>query len=489
MLNSPTPSLRAKVPRATLVQEITSEQKPSILPEDLADWTQDLEARLDRVQQHPEQGLGFIEEQVRQCTLELQRKVVERAMQAKADAVDECCSCCQTPLLERKRRVPKTIRSYCGPVRLFRTHGWCRKCEQWVFPADAALGLFADSTASPLVQEMCALLVSKMPCEQAEPVASRVAGIHLSRCTMAREAQRQGERAIQMRQEQTRAPWAGPPPSALAVAGLDQPPKPFTLVIEIDAWNIRERDDWGKTQAKLKRGEKIERWHWVYTATCFRLEQRVRKGKRRAVIIDRSYVATRYGIEPMMKQLHREAMRRGLTQAQQVLVIADGAVWIWNAAEDRYSEAVQRLDLFHANAYLWAVANQIHGANTPAARQWVKPLLKQIKTDQVAQVIHTLEELKPTLSAASAKVTDTTIDYYRSNEKRMKYVAGKKRGEPVGSGAIESTCRQMQCRMKRCGQFWSIQGDEPLLCLEVFWRNDHWELLFPHLSITSLSNN
>jgi hypothetical protein len=36
------------------------------------------------------------------------------------------------------------------------------------------------------------------------------------------------------------------------------------MVIEIDAWNIRERDDWGKTQAKLKRGEKIERWHWVY---------------------------------------------------------------------------------------------------------------------------------------------------------------------------------------------------------------------------------
>jgi hypothetical protein len=489
MLNSPTPSRRSKVPRAALVQEITAEQKPSILPEDLADWTQDLEVRLDRVQQHPEQGLGFIEEQVRQCTLELQRKVVERAMQAKADAVDECCSCCQTPLIERKRRVPKTIHSYCGPVRLFRTHGWCRKCEQWVFPADAALGLFDDSTASPLVQEMCALLVSKMPCEQAEPVASRVAGIHLSRCTMAREAQRQGGRAIQMREEQTTAPLAVTLPSALAVAGLDQPPKLFTMVIQIDAWNIRERDDWGKTQAKLKRGEKIERWHWVYTATCFRLEQRVRKGKRRAVIIDRSYVATRQGIEPMMKQLHREAMRRGLAKAKQVLVIADGAVWIWNAAEDRYSEAVQRLDLFHANAYVWAVANQIHGANTPAARQWVKPLLKQIKTDQVTRVIHTLEQLKPTLSAASAKVTDTTIDYYRSNEKRMKYVAGKKRGEPVGSGAIESTCRQMQCRMKRCGQFWSTQGDEPLLCLEVFWRNDHWELLFPHLSITSLSNN
>jgi hypothetical protein len=490
MLNSPIASPVTNASRLPgLVQEITLSLKASISPGDLADWTQDLESRLERVQQHPEQGLGFIEEQVRQCTLGLQRKVVERAMQAKADAVDECCSCCQTPLIEKKRRVPKTIHSYCGPVRLLRTHGWCRKCEQWVFPADTALGLFDNSTASPLVQEMCALLVSKMPCEQAEPVASRVAGIQLSRSTMAREAQRQGERAIQMREKQSTVPSVSQPPTALAAAGLDQPPKPFTMVIEIDAWNIRERDDWGKTQAKLKRGEKIERWHWVYTATCFRLEQRVRKGKRRAVITERSYVATRQGIEPMMKQLHHEAMARGLAQANQVLVIADGAVWIWKAAADRYSEAVQRLDLFHANAYLWAVANQIHGANTPAARHWVKPLLKQLKSDKVAQVIRTLEELKPTLNLASAKVTGTTIDYYRSNEKRMKYVAGKKRGEPVGSGAIESTCRQMQCRMKRCGQFWTIQGDEALLCLEIFWRNDHWELLFPHLSITSRSNN
>ena len=75
-----------------------------------------------------------------------------------------------------------------------------------MFPADTALGLFDNSTASPLVQEMCALLVSKMPCEQAEPVASRVAGIELSRSTMAREAQRQGERAIQMREKQSSAP-------------------------------------------------------------------------------------------------------------------------------------------------------------------------------------------------------------------------------------------------------------------------------------------
>lgn len=71
----------------------------------------------------------------------------------------------------------------------------------------------------------------------------------------------------------------------------------------------------------------------------------------------------------------------------------------------------------------------------------------------------------------------------------MKYKDGRKRHEPVGSGAIESTCRQLQCRFKRCGQFWSTCGDEALLCLEMFWRNDRWKLLFPHAKLTALANN
>ena len=50
------------------------------------------------------------------------------------------------------------------------------------------------------------------------------------------------------------------------------------------------------------------------------------------------------GVEPMMKELHAEALRRGLAIAEWVLVVADGAVWIWNAVEDRFPEAVQRLD-------------------------------------------------------------------------------------------------------------------------------------------------
>jgi hypothetical protein len=443
-----------------LVDEILASQEDRLLKQDIACWQADLQRRLAQLEQHPEQGLGFIEEHIRQASLELQRLLVQKAMQDKANRVEENCPDCGARLTDKKRRVPRWIDAYCGKVKLVRTHGWCPHCERWHFPADRALGLRQDSTASPLVQEMCALLISKMPAEQAEAICLRVTGRRLSRSTLAREAQRQGDQALAVRRQLVEAPvWV--PPASRLTAVPDQLAEPFTLVIQIDAWNVRERDHWGQTQKRRRQNLEIERWHWVYTATCFRLSHRCKKGrfknKLRAIITERSYVATRGGVEALMQQLYYEARARGLARAQRVLVIADGAVWIWNLFEDRFKDAVQRLDLYHANTYLWAVGNELHGKGSPEARQWVKPLLKQIRNDQVAKVITQLEELKPRLAEAAAKVAVQAIEYYQNNQKRMKYREGRKRKEPVGSGAIESTCRQLQCRMKRCGQFWSTR--------------------------------
>ncbi len=477
-----------------LVDEILAQAESQLLEQDLAHWREDLRQRLAQVQQHPEQGLGFIEEPIRQSTLRLQCLLVQQAMQEKANAVEEQCPDCHHELCHKKRHVCRWIDAYCGKVKLVRTHGWCPHCEQWVFPADRRLGLRPDSTASPLVQEMCALLVSKMPAEQAEALSLRVTGRGLSRSTLAREAQRQGEGVLDLRQKLVQAPgWIAPATQAKPAAGADQPVEPFTLVLQIDAWNIRERDHWGQTQSRRRQNLDLDRWHWVYTATCFRLDHRLTQGrfnhKLRALITERSYVATRGGLDALREQLYYEARVRGLAQAQRVLVIADGAVWIWNLAQDRFKDAIQRLDLYHANSYLWAVANELHGKGTRQARQWVKPLLQQLRQDQVAQVITQLEALQPRLAQAAAKANAKAMEYYQSNQQRMKYKEGRQRKEPVGSGAIESTCRQLQCRMKRCGQFWSTRGDEALLCLEMFWRNERWEMLFPHAKLTAVVNN
>src|SRR5438067_12519489 len=106
---------------------------------------------------------------------------------------------------------------------------------------------------------------------------------------------------------------------------------------------------------------------------------------------------------------------------------------------------------------------------------------------KVAKVIAQLDELKPALSSAAAKAATEAIEYYQNNQKRMKYVGGKRRGEPLASGTIESSCRQMPCRLRHCAQLWSTQGDEALICLDVSSPNERWDLLFPNVILpTSL---
>ncbi len=93
----------------------------------------------------------------------------------------------------------------------------------------------------------------------------------------------------------------------------------------------------------------------------------------------------RGGIDALGDQLWAEASRHGLGRAADVLIVADGAAWIWNLADDRFPQARQRLDAYHAKQHLWAVADALHGAGTPAARAWVTPLLELPTLDPARQ--------------------------------------------------------------------------------------------------------
>lgn len=472
-------------------------------PAEVQAWITDLERRLLTIAHHPEHTLGEIEEQLARSAREPLRLLAERAAQVKINATPCHCRKCQTALTHQKL-LARTVHSRFGDLRLWRPYGWCQRCQAWQFPADHALGLARNAPASPYLQEISALLVSKMPPEQAVAVAERL-GLVLPRSTLDREAHRQGLKAQDLRTEAVAQldSWEGL--QTLARHAEEPSPQPFTLVIEIDAWNIRERDAWGQTQTLRAQGQPPSRWHWVYMATVFRLDHRAQTAGQRAVITQRGYVATRLGLEALVPQLHHEAIRRGLGQAQHVLVIADGALWIWNLVQDRFPTAAQQLDLYHADEHLWAVAHELHGRDTPEARAWVAPLLQQIRSDQTPAVIASLAELKPRLLQAQQEKLQTQIEYFQNNAHRMRYRqilearAACDQGtataeqvllanQPLGSGAIESTCRQYQCRFKRTGQFWTTAGDEALLCLETLWRNGRWHHLFPHAQPATANN-
>jgi len=191
---------------------------------------------------------------------------------------------------------------------------------------------------------------------------------------------------------------------------------------------------------------------------------------------------TRGGLEELEKQLWAEAVRRGLLQAELVLVVADGAAWIWNLVGQRFKGAREVLDFYHAAEHLWTVAHTVFGSGTVAAKQWVQPLIGQLKEGKGAEVIQTLEQALQKIvdRPEDHKTVEVEQNYFLTHQSRLDYKAIAEAGYPIGSGAMESTCRQYQCRLKRTGQFWTTAGDEALITLETMWRNQRWRLLFPH---------
>lgn len=460
----------------------TSELSPEPLAVLAARAACALEKSIDRLVRASDQTLGHLERQAAQDVQELLRQTIQRGAQAKADATPPHCPVCGRPLSRLSPGHPRTFESRFGSLTVQRTRGYCKRCHQWRVPADAALGLEDSAGYSPAVQDMAALLASKLPVAEASVVLEHLTGVQLPRATLDREARRQGERAQRLRAQLDQQ-------AATEKHQLELTLEPYQMIIQLDAWNIRERDDWGQSAALRRRGQEPERWHWVYTGTCFRLDHRGQTAGGRPVITERGFVATRAGLAALRDQLHAEALRRGLGQAASALVIADGAVWIWRLADDRWPQARQRLDFYHAVQHLAAVGRALFGEDKDRLKAWLKPLVQQLKHESAIKVIRQLEAALAKLpSGTAAEAVAKEVEYFHEHQARMDYRAGQRAGEPIGSGPVEATCRQTQCRFKRPGQFWSQAGDEALLSLEMFWRNGRWHLLFPHTAFNPARN-
>jgi len=424
-----------------------------------------------------DENLGDIEVRIERQSREIQRQATEKAAQSKADATPPICPVCKQKLGRVSGDHGRSFESRFGTIRVVRERGYCKRCSKWRFAADTALGLEETAGYSPRVQEMAALLASKMPVAEASVVLEHLTGVKVPRASLDREAKRQGQRARQLRAQLDQQVCLTTARAVQTELVLE----PYQMIIQMDTWNIRERDDWGQTQKLRRHGREPERWHWVYTGTCFRLDHRGKTAGGRPVISERGFVATREGLDALRQQLHAEAMRRGLGQAAGALVIADGAVWIWRLADDRFAHARQRLDFYHAVQHLAAVGKALFGDDQQKLKDWLRPLAKQLKHQSAIKVIERLEDILESLpKGAAAETVAKEVNYLKEHQDRMDYRAGQRRGEPIGSGPVESTCRQHQCRFKRPGEYWRPRGDEALLCLELFWRDQRWSLLFPH---------
>lgn len=428
------------------------------------------------------EDMGAMERRLAQGGRELQRAELERAMQKKAGRIPPRCPVCGSVVSAPQLR-ETTILSRFGPVTFSRLYGRCPKCEVYVAPADHVLGVAGEGKNSPEMSEQLRLLGMVAVPGQAERLSEKFLGFRVDDSRIGREIERAEREAIEAR--------ARDDEQALSTEGRwevtreirkDLPAEDFVMVIEADAFKTRERDQWGQTEPLREAGTPPERWHDSKVGTIFLLPDRVRCGHKRArpTILRRSYVATRQGPYEFSQMLYAQAVRQGLLDAKVVLFIADGGVWLWKIKDERFADAVGSLDHYHADQHLWAVA-RARFKDEKQAEQWVRPLIHQLRHGGEAGVLNDLEQLAVVVEQIAPDerdVDEKTIlrewEYFNRHRDHIHYEANAAKGYPIGSGCIESTCKQYQLRVKRSGQFWNKSNLEGMLCLYGRYLMNLW---------------
>lgn len=340
-----------------------------------------------------------------------------------------------------------------------------------------ALGFEDDRGCSPeLIERICFTATQALSYEACERIAAKW-GVAVSDSTIQQYVCKEGERVQALRDERIEeAVNPATRSNVVRQAAKRCRGAEFSLVIMLDGWFVRERgEQWG-----LKPPEKIANridWREVKTGVVFRREDQARTQSGRGVILKKHYEARRTDARDFGRRLYALALAHGLHQAKRVFVVADGGVWIWKIADERFRGARQLLDFYHASQHLHAVAQAIH-PDPEKAKKWVEPLLHQLKNGGENGVIESLEQLTELIDELESQERSETvrknIEYFRQHRDRIQYKNMAKHGCPIGSGAIESTCAQLQDRFKRTGQYWTPKGEKSLMALEIIRRNEQW---------------
>jgi hypothetical protein len=244
-------------------------------------------------------------------------------------------------------------------------------------------------------------------------------------------------------------------------------------VLMIDGCQLRYRGPgWGKTNPKELRVE----WHELKLGVFYREEQAAQTAGGRGLLSGKRIVSWRGEAAELGRRLHWEAQADGLGRARRVRSVNDGAPWIWNLVADRWSQAEQVLDFYHGSQHLHALGAALHGEGTAATSAWVVPRRQRLRRGNAAKLLKELREMEPPAGEVGV-VVRREQNYLAQHASRMNYREFSKSG-PIGSGAVESACRQRQCRFKRAGQFWTEDGMKHLCALQEARCNDHWEELW-----------
>jgi hypothetical protein len=356
-------------------------------------------------------------------------------------------------------------------------------CTHGEAPADARWGLQGQRTSAG-VQQAVSYLCASSTLEEAAETFSRLLPLQMSARQALNLLQPLGEALQQQEEAQVQTLWkeASQARSVSSVASAIKQEGINRLYIELDGVLARLRRG-SVPMEEQERKRKGDVYREVKVGAVFEASRGPERSKLApGVFVDQAeqkhYVARRGKAEDFGKRLYALACSHGLQQAHQVVVLGDGAAWIWRLADDHFPTAVQIVDIWHAREHVWKVARAVFGPNTPEASAWAEhacSLLAEGKIENLVEEIVVLPPVPPE-PGTSRSVPDIERDYFIRNAARMRYPAFRAQGMQVGSGIAEASCKMVvSTRAKRTGMRWTPAGLDAVLAVRTAVLNGTYD--------------
>jgi hypothetical protein len=368
----------------------------------------------------------------------------------------------------------KTIDTALGPVTVRRAWYHCAACKHGLAPRDGELGT-AGTSMSPGLAKMTARAAAAVPFAKAAGLLSELAGIQVTVKRVERSAEATGGGAAKAIGAQADAicsrqvvplPPPGPAPDMLYIAA-DGTGVPMTAA--------------GTEGRKGKADDGKARTREVKLACLFTQTRTDDDGRPARDPGSSSYLATFEPAERFGQLVDAEARRRGSEHIRQLVVLGDGAAWIWNLADQHFPAATQIVDLYHAREHVHELATLAARLLRGHRQDWLTERLTELDNGDIPALLAAGRDLKFTGSLATDR--DKALAYFETNAHRMRYKHFRSLGMFVGSGVVEAGCKAViGQRLKLSGMRWTVPGAASIATLRCQQASNRWEEIWqrPH---------
>jgi Uncharacterised protein family (UPF0236) len=374
------------------------------------------------------------------------------------------CECGQSARYREKRS--RNLLTAVGPVRFERAYYCCDSCHRGQSPRDRELDVL-ETDYSPGVRRMMAVVGSDASFDQGREQMELLAGLAVTRKAVERHAEAIGTDIARREQaEIQRAVQLDLP----HVAGTEIP----VLYIEMDGTGVPVTASEAEGR-KGKNGDQPAHTREVKLGCVFTQTTTDQEGRPMRDNTSTTYAGAIETAEEFGRRMYRQAWQRGWSRAAKKVIIADGAIWIWNIADREFPGAIQIVDLYHAREHLWVLAGKLLPTDHRQRKRWVTGLQRKLDAGKVKSVVRQLRSF-PASSIYAAELLRIEADYFERNAERLRYPDFRRQKLFVGSGVIEAACKTVIAqRLKQSGMFWTLRGANAIIALRCCRFNREFE--------------